>query len=110
MTEPETRRTAASDLANEAPDWETCGFSPRARQDAPEAIPRVGNSTAISIRIPSQMLTLLKEFARRQGIGYQVLMKRWLDDRIRSERDKLADHEADDRARGDAARGSQTDA
>jgi len=28
-------------------------------------------------------------FARRERIGYQVLMKRWLDDRIREERDKL---------------------
>ncbi len=29
-----------------------------------------------------------KEFARREGIGYQVLMKRWLDERIRTERDR----------------------
>ncbi len=41
---------------------------------------------AISIRLPSQMVSILKEFARRAGIGYQVLMKRWLDDRIRQER------------------------
>ena len=35
------------------------------------------------------MVTILKEFARRQGIGYKALMKKWLDDRIREERDKL---------------------
>ncbi|MBI2378911.1 MAG: hypothetical protein HYV07_33255 [Deltaproteobacteria bacterium] len=31
------------------------------------------------------MLLVLKKFARREGVGYQVLMKRWLDDRIRAE-------------------------
>lgn len=57
--------------------------------DDPEAIPNIGKSTAISLRVPTDMLTILKEFARRERIGYQVLMKRWLDDRIREERDKL---------------------
>ena len=28
------------------------------------------------------MLQLLREFAVREGIGYQVLMKQWLDDRL----------------------------
>jgi hypothetical protein len=36
------------------------------------------------------MLTILKAFARREGIGYQVLMKRWLDERISEERDELS--------------------
>jgi hypothetical protein len=62
-------------------------------QDAPEAIPRVGLSKAISIRIPAPMLAILKAFARREGIGYQVLMKRWLDERIREEREKLSTSE-----------------
>jgi len=31
------------------------------------------------------MIAILKEFARRDGIGYQVLIKQWLDDRIRQE-------------------------
>jgi hypothetical protein len=31
------------------------------------------------------MLVIIKEFARRQGIGYQVLMKEWLDDRVKLE-------------------------
>jgi hypothetical protein len=43
----------------------------------------------ISIRLPRQMVAILKEFARRSGIGYQVLMKRWLDERIRQERKRL---------------------
>ena len=31
------------------------------------------------------MLDILREFARRKGIGYSVLIKKWLDDRIREE-------------------------
>ncbi|MBI2377092.1 MAG: toxin-antitoxin system HicB family antitoxin [Deltaproteobacteria bacterium] len=54
-------------------------------EPTPEAIPRAEESTAISLRVPKRMLTILKEFARREGVGYQVLMKRWLDDRIRAE-------------------------
>ena len=56
---------------------------------SPEKIPNIGKSTLIDFRVPTDMVTILKEFARRQGIGYKVLMKRWLDDRIREERDKL---------------------
>ena len=44
-----------------------------------------GPTEAISIRFPEQQLVVLREFARRQGIGYQTLIKRWLDDRIREE-------------------------
>lgn len=40
---------------------------------------------AISLRLPGRQLQLLKELARREGIGYQTLMKRWLDDRLREE-------------------------
>ena len=54
-------------------------------QSAPKAIPRGEESTMISLRVPKRMLVILKEFARREGIGYQVLLKRWLDDRVRHE-------------------------
>jgi len=40
------------------------------------------------------MLEILKEFAGRSGNGYQVLMKRWLDERIRQEREQLCDAQA----------------
>ena len=46
---------------------------------------RAKASESISLRLPKPMLVILKEFARREGIGYQVLIKRWLDDRIRAE-------------------------
>ena len=44
-----------------------------------------GATVAISVRLPGRQLQLLKEFARREGVGYQTLMKRWLDDRLRDE-------------------------
>lgn len=56
-------------------------------EDAPDAVPRNAESVAISLRLPKKMLDILREFARREGkgIGYQALLKRWLDDRIRKE-------------------------
>ena len=44
-----------------------------------------GAAVAISLRLPGRQIQLLKEIARREGIGYQTLMKRWLDDRLRDE-------------------------
>jgi hypothetical protein len=80
-----SRRMTASELAEEARKWDSGELTPAVLVDAPEAAPRIGESTAISIRLPTKMLALLKEFARREGLGYQVLMKRWLDDRLRIE-------------------------
>jgi predicted DNA binding CopG/RHH family protein len=73
------------ELAEEAKSWDERRLTPAGWQDALEAVPRVEESIAISIRLPRQMLTILKEFASRAGTGYQVLMKRWLDERIRKE-------------------------
>ena len=81
---------SAEELAREAAFWDSAATIPEGWVDAPEAIPRIGESTAISLRVPTKMLAILREFARREGIGYQVLMKRWLDDRIREERNRLA--------------------
>ena len=89
MSSADRRPASAEELAREAADWDLRRARPDDWRDAPEAIPRVGVSKAISIRIPAQMLAILKAFARREGIGYQVLMKRWLDERIGEERDKL---------------------
>lgn len=72
-------------LAAEARAWANGELDPKDWQDAPETIPRYGDSVPISIRIPKKLLTILKEFAAREGIGYQVLMKKWLDDRVRQE-------------------------
>lgn len=84
--------TPHDELAEEAAAWVEGRMTPEGWQAAPDAIPRVGETQSINIRIPKLMLTILKTFAQREGIGYQVLMKRWLDDRIRSERDRLRAH------------------
>lgn len=90
MRKRQHRPASAEELAREAAEWDSRVRSPHDWTDAPEAIPRVGVSTAISVRVPNQMLAVLREFARREGIGYQMLIKRWLDDRIRAERDTLS--------------------
>lgn len=89
---PETipeRRATADELAREALQWESGELSPAGWTDAPEAVPRARESVAISIRLPQRMIAILKEFAGRSGIGYQVLMKKWLDERIRQEHELL---------------------
>ena len=40
------------------------------------------NTTAISVRMPNQLLELLKAAAAVEGIGYQTLMKKWLHERM----------------------------
>lgn len=77
------------ELVAEVRRWDARELTPGDWEPAPEAIPRARETKAISIRLPVVMLTLLKAFAEREGIGYQVLMKRWLDARLRQERDAL---------------------
>ena len=77
-------------LAAEAKRWESGAIDPDGWVDAPEAIPHVRASTPISLRVPTQMLRILKLFAEREGVGYQVLMKRWLDERVQVEQETLA--------------------
>ena len=76
-------------LAQEASDWDARRRTPVGFEDAADAVPRAREAAAISLRMPTALLTVLKKFAEREGIGYQVLIKRWLDDRIREERDRL---------------------
>jgi len=92
---PEKRvRTPHDQLAREASSWDERQLTPAGFTDAPEAIPNASQSTAISIRMPNQLLELLKKFAKHEGIGYQVLIKRWLDDRLRAELDKIREDKA----------------
>ncbi len=86
MTE---KRLSHEELAEEARRWDAREITPAGWEDAPEAVLRAKESVPISIRLPCQMVAILKEFARRSGIGYQVLMKRWLDERIRQEREHM---------------------
>lgn len=89
MSEFTYKPAKAEDLEREARDWDLRVSDPRGWTGAPEAVPRVRSCASISLRIPVEMQTIIKAFAKREGVGYQVLMKRWLDDRIRQERDKL---------------------
>jgi hypothetical protein len=82
-------RTDHAVLAAEAADWESGRRTPAGFGDDDDAVPRAAEATAISIRFPNALLALLKKFAEREGIGYQVLIKRWLDERLRGERDRL---------------------
>jgi predicted DNA binding CopG/RHH family protein len=79
------KRMTDAELAEEARKWDSRERSPRDWVDAPEAVVRASEVETVSLRLPRQMLGLLREFARRQGIDYQVLIKKWLDERIAAE-------------------------
>lgn len=87
-------RTPHARLALEAAQWDERQLTPAGFTDSPEAIPNASQSVAISIRMPNQLLELLKKFAKREGIGYQVLLKRWLDDRLRAELARIKEERA----------------
>lgn len=78
-------RLTEKELVAEAARWAHQPPALAGWVDAPEAVARGGESVSISMRLPKLMLEVLREFARREGTGYQVLMKRWLDERIREE-------------------------
>ena len=82
------KRMSDEELAREAARWTTQSGDGRTWIEAPERVPRIDESVPISVRLPKRMLTILREIARRQNVGYQVLMKRWLADRIRAEFDR----------------------
>jgi hypothetical protein len=80
------KRMTDAELAEAARRWDSRELTPAGWDDATDAVPRAKASEAISLRLPLPMLAILKEFARREGIGYQVLIKQWLNDRILRER------------------------
>jgi hypothetical protein len=53
--------------------------------NAPEAIPTFKQSTEIVVRFPTKLVRILEEFASRSKVPYLVLIKRWLDERVRHE-------------------------
>ncbi len=95
-------RTPHDRLAREVEAWESGTRTPAELVDAEDAVPRAAESQPISLRLPKALLALLRGFAEREGIGYQVLIKRWLDDRLRLERERLrAQRRAGDATRPD---------
>jgi hypothetical protein len=91
------KKTSNEELAKEAQQWDSREITPAGWEDAPEAVPRAKESVAISIRLPAKMVVILKEFARRADIGYQVLIKRWLDERLKQEHKLLKESLARER-------------
>ena len=86
MTE---KRAMDEELVHEGRCWDNREMTPAGWEDAPEAVPCARESVADSLCLPVQMMAILKEFAQRAGVSYQVLMKRWLDDRIRQEHERI---------------------
>lgn len=85
-----TKKASAEELASEVQKWESGAYADESWKDAPEAIVRQSESVSVSIRFPKQMLDVLRAFAEREKIGYQVIIKRWLDDRIAQEYERLS--------------------
>jgi hypothetical protein len=81
-------RLSDQELAEEARRWDSGELTPAGWENAPDAIPQAKASESISLPLPKPMLAVLKEFARREGLSYQALIKRWLDDRIRVEQQR----------------------
>jgi hypothetical protein len=78
-------RTSHAALAAEVKHIEGGGLATSRFVEAPEAVPRTNESQLISIRLPHRLLAILKRFAKEERVGYQVLLKQWLDDRVREE-------------------------
>jgi len=101
-------RPPREEVSGEAAEWDERRRTPVRFEDAWDAVPRTGEATAISIRMPAAVLSLLKKFAEQEGVGYQVLIKRWLDDRLRLERDRMRAVRRDGDAAGQGARRGRT--
>ena len=86
----QSRKASAEELAAEVQKWESGAYADESWRDAPEAVVRQSESVAVSIRFPKQMLEVLRVFAEREKIGYQVIIKRWLDERIAQEYERLS--------------------
>ena len=99
-----TEKKTPTDLAEEVQAWDTGKIDPKDWVDAPDLLPRGAESESISLRMPGKLLAILKEFGHREGVGYQVLIKQWLDDRVRAEYEKLGDQEPKEDAIGQLQR------
>lgn len=83
------KRATDDELAEEVKLWDSGEITPSGWEEAPDAVPRAKESTQVNIRLPCRMVETLKEFAHRSGVGYQVLMKRWLNERIQVEGERF---------------------
>jgi predicted DNA binding CopG/RHH family protein len=84
MSKDEKKRIEA-ELAAQARLWDKGEVAKTGWRRAPEAVPLETGSVAISLRLPAQALQIIRELARRKGVGYQILLKQWIDERLREE-------------------------
>lgn len=84
-----TRRATPEELAEEARKWDDGEIDLGEWVDVPADLPVRNPSISISLRVPQQMLAIIREFARRRGMPYQTLLKRWLHERIVEEARRL---------------------
>jgi predicted DNA binding CopG/RHH family protein len=69
-------------LASEAKAWDERRIDPKTWDNVPRMTALSGETEAICFRLPKDTITILKEFAKRKDIGYQTLIKMWLDEKI----------------------------
>lgn len=70
-------------LAEEARKWDDGEIDFSEWEDAPEAIPQ--RYEHITLNIPKKMFDVLTAFARRDGMDFRAVIRKWLDERIRHE-------------------------
>lgn len=76
--------------AKEAARWTPKEPASTGWVDAPEAHPVPPEEIErFYIPLPKNLAYMLREFAGRAGLNEQVLVKQWLDDRVKVEREKL---------------------
>ena len=76
-------------LAQEARLWDGGALRPADWLDAPDAVPRSAESATVVIRLPKRTLAVVEAFARREGVGCDALVSRWVDERVIEERANL---------------------
>jgi predicted DNA binding CopG/RHH family protein len=82
MTDDELA-AVADEVESQARDRARWRETPSSKERQPERDQWVEqNTTSISLRMPNQLLELLKAAAAVEGIGYQTLMKKWLHERM----------------------------
>lgn len=66
-----------------------CGWPNKPEEGPPagnaEAAPGDDEATTVSLTMPKVMLIVLTDLAKREGIGLDVLVNRWVDARIKQE-------------------------
>ena len=85
---------SAEKLAQEARLWDGGALRPAGWLDATDAVPRSAASATVVLRLPKRTLAVVEAFAKREGVGCDALVSRWVDERIAEERANLDDDAA----------------